>query len=355
MKKKLLVDLSPLDNIFEGYGQISLNYGKYFQENYNPADSPYELTLLLPKKYFGAFGKEVKYLSSTNWWRRHCRYLFPKFDIWHSLWHRSRFKPYSKHTKFIYTVHDLNCLLIDYEESEERIAKYYRRIKRKLRRASVIALISEFVRRQVEEIYGITDNRLQVIYNGVRDLTDIPQQKPLCCNDEQFFFYISAFRPKKNFHLLLDMMKLMPDKKLYLAGNYDTEYGRMIKRRIEEEKIENVVLSGAVSEEEKAWLYANCEAFLFPSSFEGFGLPVIEAMQFGKPVFSSKETSLKEIGSQYAYFWEVLEPEQMKKTIEDNLDKFYANPQLADSERDYALSYSYEKHFAEYEKIYSSF
>jgi glycosyltransferase involved in cell wall biosynthesis len=101
-------------------------------------------------------------------------------------------------------------------------------------------------------------------------------------------------------------------------------------------------------------MYQHCEAFLFPSLLEGFGLPVIEAMQFGKPVFSSKETSLKEIGGDFAYFWDNFNPEEMKKLIDENLTQFYQNESLADKEKEYARSFSYEKHFEEYEALYKT-
>lgn len=128
----------------------------------------------------------------------------------------------------------------------------------------------------------------------------------------------------------------------------------MIKNRIETEEINNVSLLGTVSEEEKVWLYANCEAFLFPSLLEGFGLPVIEAMQFGKPVFSSEETSLKEIGGNFSYFWKNFNPYDMKQLIDENLEKFYHDRGLEEREKEYANSFTYEKHFAEYEKLYAT-
>ena len=100
--KKLLVDLSALEDIYQGMGNIALNYGKHFRETYRRATAEYDLTLLVPKEYFGQFGDEVKYLSSSNWLRRHCRYFFPKFDIWRNLHHTSRFKPSDKSTIYIY-------------------------------------------------------------------------------------------------------------------------------------------------------------------------------------------------------------------------------------------------------------
>lgn len=352
----MLADLSALEDIYQGMGNIALNYGKHFKETYRRATAEYDLTLLVPKEYFGQFGNEVRYLSSSNWLRRHCRYFFPKFDIWRNLHHTSRFKPYDKSTIYIYTIHDFNCLMLEYEGTQKKVDQSYRRMMRHLTKANIIVTISNFVASQLEQFFDLRGKRVEMIYNGVEKIVDNSASKPCSSNDikSPFFLSISACRPRKNFHILLDMMKLMPDKNLYLVGNDDTEYGRMLRQRIEEEAITNVHLTGKVSEEEKVWFYANCEAFLFPSSFEGFGLPVIEAMQFGKPVFSSSQTSLAEIGGSCAYFWDTLEPQAMKKLIDEKLTRFYENPQYAAEEKRYADTFSYKRHFDAYDRLYST-
>lgn len=354
MKKRILIDLSFLKDLNRGYGQIALNYGNYFKENYNSKTAGYQLTLLVPKKYFGAFGNEVKYISSTNLFLKHFRVLFPAFDVWHNLQYPARFAPFAKSTKYIFTIHDLNVLSLDYEKTKKHVNKNYRRIAKHIKRASVVTTISEFSKEQIEQYFDISGKRFELIYNGVEKIADGKAEKPAQQINQPFFFSISAFRPKKNFHVLLDMMKLMPHKHLYLAGNNSTKYGTMIANRIKNEKISNVSLLGPVTGEEKIWLYANCEAFVFPSLLEGFGLPVIEAMQFGKPVFSSQETSLKEIGSTHAFFWDGFEANSMKSLINSKLEYFYENKDLAEAEKTYADSFSYEKHFEKYMKLYET-
>lgn len=353
MKKTLLIDLSYLRDLYRGYGQIALNYANYFKDNYNPEKSSYELTLLVPETYIGAFGNNVKYISSSSWMKRHFRILMPKFDIWHNLQYPSRFRPFYKSTKYIFTIHDLNIISPQYEKSQKEIEKNYKRILRNIRQAAVVTTISEFSKAELQKHFDLKSKRVEMIYNGVENIASSPTQKPNCEINKPFFFSLSVFRPKKNFHVLLDMMKLMPDKHLYIGGNNNTEYGELIKQQIKDENITNVTLLGTISEEEKVWLYSNCEAFVFPSLFEGFGLPVIEAMQFGKPVFSSKETSLKEIGGDYAFFWDNYDPESMKDLIIENLHSFYDNSEYISKEIDYANSFSYENHFKQYEKLYS--
>lgn len=349
--KRILVDLSALKDIYCGLGQVALAYGNHFRDNYTALESGYSLTLLMPKRMFGMFGNEVKYLDSRSNFRIFHKWLFPAFDVWHSVHQLSRFKPGYSHTKQILTIHDLNFL---YETKGSQQKRKHRRLQRKVNRADRIIAISEFVKQEVETNLLLDLKKCHVIYNGVEGITHKPLSKPDVTITKPFFFSIGVVKEKKNFHVLLNMMKLMPQKHLFIAGEKATTYGRTIETAIETQNITNVTLLGTVSDKEKSWLYANCEAFVFPSLFEGFGLPVIEAMQHGKPVFSSQKTSLKEIGGVFAYFWENFNPENMKELIDKNLDNFYNDKTLAMQAKEYADSFSYEKHFAEYDKLYKT-
>lgn len=350
MEKKVLVDLSELKNIYHGLGQVALAFGNYFKENYSRKDGGYSLTLLLPKPMFGMFGDEVDYMDSSGWFNKYFHHLFPTFDVWHSLYQLSRFKPASSRTKLILTVHDLNYL---YVTKGRECRQKHRRMQRRIDRADKIVCISEFTKYDIERNLSLKGKTCEVIYNEVESLLGKPSSQPACEIKKPFFLTVGVARPLKNFHVLLDMMKLIPDKHLYIAGENRTEYGEMIQERIREEGIKNVTLLGAVSEREKVWLYTHCEAFLFPSLFEGFGMPVIEAMQFGKPVFSSAETSLAEIGGDYAYFWRNFDPREMKQLVDENLLNFYQDKDLVKRQTEYALSFSQGKFFEKYMELYA--
>lgn len=355
MKRKVLIDLSSLKNIYTGLGQIALNYGRYLQGNHKKCDADYEITLLVPHKMMGQFGDEVNYLSSTNLLRKHFYLFFPRFDIWQSIHQLSRFSPRCERTKHILTIHDLNYLY-EYEGAKRR--EKHLQMQSKVDRANEVVCISEFVKREVEQHIDLKGKPCHLVYNGVERLDLMSRLASEMNVDRPFLFSIGVITPKKNFHVLLDLMKLMPGKHLYIAGKDPSKsryrgYADMLRERIVREKITNVTLLGPVTHGQKIWLYANCEAFLFPSLFEGFGLPILEAMQFGKPVFSSKETSLREIGGEFAYFWDNFEPEHMKMVIEGDLEAFYLNNELVHKVKEYAYSFSYERHFEEYGKLYA--
>ena len=115
---------------------------------------------------------------------------------------------------------------------------------------------------------------------------------------------------------------------------------------------ERVVITGPVSQHDKDWYYANCEAFLFPSLAEGFGLPVIEAMHHGKPVFLSTLTSLPEVGGAAAYYFTDFEPDTMAAVFAKGMADF-ANGGVARAKAN-AARFTWERAGSEYLALYRS-
>lgn len=344
---RILVDLSILKHFHCGLGQVAWNYGLYYKTH---APKDIDVTLLVPKPYVGAFGDHVKYKENKRIYRV-LPWLLPHYDLWHSIHQLSGNRPSRLWTKNILTIHDLNYL---YEKTGKKKQKYHDRVQKRIDRATYLTAISHFTKEDVENHMILKDKSLSVIYNGVEQLDASKAVRPETVQNAErpFFFTIGQITGKKNFHTLLDLMKLLPEYDLYLAGQDTEPYACMIKDRIAQEGIKNVFLIGTIATEEKIWLYKHCTAFLFPSLFEGFGLPVIEAMMFGKPVFCAKKTSLPEIGGKYAFYWESFEPQAMKEVMDNSLAAFRANPQFVTEMVRYALSFNYERHMQNYFQLY---
>lgn len=345
--KKVLIDLTILKHINCGLGQIAYNYARYWGEN--AKDLEFEIHLMLPKKYVGAFGNDVRY-HTTSWLYDLSGFLMPKFDIWHSIHQMSRFVPSRKTTKNLLTVHDINFI---YEKSGKSLKKHTNKFIKRLDRADRIVFISNFAKNDVFEHFP-TDKPNEVIYNGVEFGNPESERKPSLpfADDCKFLFSIGQIRQKKNFHVLLDAMKLLPQYNLVVAGEKGSDYANMIDQRIKTEGIDNVFFIGTIHNSEKIWLYNHCQAFVFPSLFEGFGLPVIEAMSYGKPVISSDKTSLKEICAGHAFILENFEPDHIAAKIREGIEAYGKDPGMAVQNTAYAHSFTYEKHMNEYLRIY---
>lgn len=348
-KRTVFIDMRYLSYLTNGFGQLCLHYGQYFLENphqYKDLD----ITLLVPKEFIGKFGNNVKYLQVRKIYK-FIPFLLPNFDIVHSLTQQIKFTPLSNTTFRILTIHDLNYM---YQRSNARkIKQKHQQTQARINLANLITVISNFTAQDLKKHFDLTRIPIRVNHNGMRDIRNDKANKPVFIKSEKkFLFTVGEIVPKKNFHVLLDMIKLMPEYDLYICGNKATKYGEMIDKRIKEENITNAYLTGKISHEEKVWMYKECRAFVFPSLFEGFGMPVIEAMSFKKPVFSSQMTSLTEIGDRFAYFWDNFEPEHMKNIIVSNIDLFYGDASLGKAEVSYALSYSISDHMNRFLDMY---
>lgn len=346
--KKILVDLSALRFNNCGLFQIAYNYGCFYKNEYQP-NKKYTIYLLVPPNMVGAFGNKVKYIPA-NWFYKHFQWFIPPVKVWHSIHQLSKYEPKHLNTKYILTIHDLNFL---YEKAGDKIEKYRRKIQKEVDRADIIVVISEFTKKEIEEHLSLKNKPVHIIYNGIKDFDETHEKRPEFVNESKpFFFSIGQIKRKKNFHVLVPMMKLFPQYNLYISGLKDDKYADKIETMIKQNELDNVFLTGEIDHNEKIWMYKHCKAFLFPSLFEGFGMPVIEALKLGAPVFSSQETSLKEIGANHVFFWDNFEAKHMKNAIEKGLKYFEQHPEMAIENKQYAKSFSFKEHIENYLKLY---
>ena len=339
---RILIDLSILKNVHCGLGQVALNYGYFFRDNYTPQAGE-QIFLLVPKAYIGAFGSKVRYITARKIYRIMPWLIGFRFDVWHAIHQLSRYKPFTRH--YVLTIHDFNFI---YEKTGSKTQKYLRMVQSKVDRAERILAISKFAKAETERYMRLGDKHVDVIYNGIERI-DLKPEEAMSAVRQPYLFSIGEIKEKKNFHVLLDMMTHLPDLQLYIAGKSDTPYADHIRSKIAERSIKNVHLLGLVSEAQKTWLYRHCRAFVFPSLFEGFGLPVVEAMLFGKPVVCSNETSLTEIGGDHVTFFPKGYPAAESAQL---IATAALTPAQAEANLQYARSFTWERHMQAYLSIY---
>lgn len=286
------------------------------------------LNLKDPEALKSEFGNAFKYNKYSSLQRHSLFRLRKKYDVWHSLNQNTKIEPGSKPGKYVLTVHDVNFME---EGSPEASAKNAKVFKDKLQRADVITYISEFAKKQAHQYFTIPDVKEVVIYNGnpISTLLDVSGYTPAITANKPFLYSLGDFIARKNFLSIVKMMEHIEDYILIISGNNDKAYGEEIKKYITEHKLQGkIFLTGKVDEVTKQYYLSNCAAFVFPSIREGFGLPPIEAMKFGKPVFLSDKTSLPEIGGEAAFYWNNFDPEYMKDFLLKELGNFNNNPTL---------------------------
>jgi glycosyltransferase involved in cell wall biosynthesis len=193
---------------------------------------------------------------------------------------------------------------------------------------------------------------VRTIYNGVKLDFALPGARPTYIETDQFFFAIGVFRKKKNFEVLLPMMKYFANHQLIIAGDDESSYGSQIREQAETLGLtDRIILPGKVNDKDKSWLYQNCEAFMMPSLAEGFGLPVIEAMLAERPVFLNSIDTLQEIGGDVAYYFKDFNEQNMAEFVKHKLAEFN-NTGQSDRFASHASKFSWKTCIEEYLKLY---
>ena len=279
-----------------------------------------KITLYLKKqnaKYFDS--SDVLFQDSLH------KFVFPntkEFDIWHCTYQGSQYEPSNKKIKKVLTIHDLN-FLHEPGVSESKKKRERKKLQAKIDRYDHFVFISEFVKNDVLGNMDLKNKPTSVIYNGCNFQKVDEIVEPKIKINTPFLFTIGTVNRKKNFHVLLNLL-LGTEFYLVIGGVlHEPEYVSFIESLASELGVkERVIFTDQISENDKKWYMKHCTAFVFPSLAEGFGLPVIEAMSYGKAVFLSKATSLPEIGGSFAYYFNSFERSAMVKCLKEGLNDY---------------------------------
>ena len=348
--KKLLIDLSPLRLGYCGLWEYAYQFGNTLISLNDPSE--FDITFLAPSNHPFQNNARIKIipLSLIN---RHVRFMVPCHDLYHAISYPSPFMPGKKYKgKCVGTIHDLNFL---YEKSDNKAQRYLRHYQKELYRVDHLVFISRYVQGDAERhLKYVMQNSL--IYNGIAFKQNIEPQKPLGLEltDAPYLFTVSTFMRKKNLHSIVQMMLHLDGYKLVIAGKViHAGYFEEVKQLVRKFNLDRRVLfAGEITEDEKAWLYANCEAFLFPSLAEGFGIPPIEAMSYSKPVFVSDKTSLPEICGKFAFYWKNFESEYMANVFKEGMTYFLDNHAYPQHLREHATHYSWKSNVLQHLELY---
>jgi glycosyltransferase involved in cell wall biosynthesis len=331
----------PYTGLFEYCAQL----GKALQANITEED---KIACYVPEQYVHYFEPhDCRIYKSSHKFFPPCT---GGADIWHTTYQLSNYMQRKRTMKNVLTVHDLNFL---YEKTSSKAGKYLKKLQKNVDKADYIIAISEFAKSDILNHVNVGNKPVTVIYNGCNVLEFPDYDTPVYRPAVPFLFSIGTVLPKKNFHALPCLLK-NNDYELIVAGKGNVDYVQKIMDEAQKFGVENrVKMIGSVNAEDKYWYLKNCTAFLFPSLAEGFGIPPIEAMYFGKPTFLSTKTSLPEIGGQYAYYFDDFEPENMRAVFEAGM-AHYAQTNPASSIIRHAAQFNWVKSANEYWNVYKS-
>ncbi|MEO6542367.1 MAG: glycosyltransferase family 1 protein, partial [Ferruginibacter sp.] len=300
--RKIILDCDLMRYKDSGLYHYCLNLGTYVKKIMDEGQED-TITFYVPIAEKNSFGNDGGCIIEKKWHQKYFKPFLWDCDIWHAPFQSGRIIPVPhKHIRILLTIHDLNCLHEDKTPKERQHSLH--KTQKLINSSDALVCISHHCKKDVLDHLDVGNKPVYVIHNGTHHVS-IPPVKPVgYLPVRPFLFSMGYVNKKKNFHTLISLLK-DENLELIIAGKLDEpDYVQHMKRMAENLGVaERLHILGPVPEDDKAWYLKNCTAFFMPSLAEGFGAPVVEAMAFGKPLFLAKLTSLPEIGSDVAFYF----------------------------------------------------
>lgn len=366
---KILLDITPLQDPDSGIGI----YTERLQNELMKILSSKELS-------FFYFGKRLRLTESDKefsvkripfpaypfyrYWSHFSKPGFDYFTVDKQIYHNTNFfvPPFGK-TKSIVTIHDI--AFVHYPEaSSKRILKIYSNYKRIWNRASIIITPSFSTKNDLVDLMPEVENRTYVINYGLDNFYKTIDKK--CAKqyikekwniEKPFLLHVGKIEPRKDHKTLFKAFELISEEHdllLICAGGIGWKSREILDYLEKSKQRSRIILLNAVNKEDLLNLYNSAEMLVFPSIYEGFGLPVIESMSCGCPVIASDNSSLREAGGNGALYFKTGNHEELAIFIHELLTSKEKNDLLIRNGIEWAKNFNWEKAAKEHIKIYRS-
>lgn len=240
-----------------------------------------------------------------------------------NLWFKKKSKPFDQNYllhspnylllpfegKSVTTIHDLSFIRYPETHPKERVAILEKELPKSIAQASAIITDSDYIKLEVQQILGIAEEKVHVVPLGVsndfRPYTEEeyrPVLKKYNLDNIKYILSVATLEPRKNLNSLIDAYLLLPKSvrnqyKLVIAGARGWLSKDLLLRIEVLMKRGDIISLGYIDSEDLPYIYSGSHGFALPSLYEGFGLPILEAMAAGTPVMTSTSSSLPEVAA----------------------------------------------------------
>lgn len=368
------------------YGTTGKGLGRYTQKlinNLELVDETNKYFIFLRKENFDEFQPKnknfQKVLADYRWYTFKEQIMMPillnKFKL--DLVHFPHFNiPVFYRKRFIVTIHDL--ILIHFPTLRNttlnplfywiKFLAYKLAIGLAIRRAEKIIAVSNFTRDDILQHYKVNPEKVLMTYEACDDFCNISHQSEEdvikkyglavdnCGIIKPYLLYVGNPYPHKNLERLVSAFSILQknnnDLNLVLVGRDDYFYNRL-KELVNKNNISQVIFPGHIPDCDLDIIYKKAKLYVFPSLYEGFGIPPLEAMAKGVPVISSDHPCMREVLGDSAVYFDATNVENMAKAVDDLLKNENLQQELIKKGYEQIKKYSWKKMAQETLEIYN--
>lgn len=331
---KILFDLTSLDDNFSGIERFALNISKAFIEENK--DNSY--ILVFKNRIHDEFkdisekeNVEIKIINGKNklitsqiklpinlYKIKADKYIFLAFPA-----------PVLFHKKgIINAIHDMTAWLYPETMSKQGLLLFKTLIKKAMKNSERIITVSNNSKKDIKAIFPNSKIPIDIIYNGIdekfltfdRNDMKLKEIKDKYKINFEYILCLGTLEPRKNINLLIDAyIDLKKNRefksKLVLVGRKGWKYNSILEKIKENNLEDEIIFTGFVDDDDLPYVYNGAKCFVFPSIYEGFGIPIIEAMSVGVPVIASNTSSIPEVVGENGMLFESNNKEDLKKNL----------------------------------------
>lgn len=375
---RIAIDASCLViNRFSGLSEVVHNLLLHLP----PAGDNTHFTLFM--NYFRPIGStgDISYPGTVNhflrlprrlvdqWWKHD----WPQFDLYLKgidVFHSLHIKvPPAKRMKTVLTVHDCRYLALPDHYRYQELENYREQMKRSLKRVDMLATVSEFTRQEVLTYFSFPKDRVKVIHNGFN-----PYPRDVGYNSEKvnrfiekkklpqsYLLYTGVLDPRKNLERLIEAIAQcreethdFPD--LVIVGVFPDQWVKsdQVNRARELGVLDHIHLGGVVEKDILCGLTKKAMALCYPSLYEGFGFPPLEAMSLGVPVLAGKSSSIPEVTGDAACLVDPLSVDDIAQGLSKIVYDNEYRQTLIELGYQQIKKFSWQKAAAEYISLYEN-
>lgn len=173
-----------------------------------------------------------------------------------------------------------------------------------IKNADKLLTVSEFSKKEIEKYYGKNSSDIEVIYNGWQHINRVEEDeeiiRKLNLKHKNFYLAVGSMSPNKNFKYIMDLSINNPEEIFVIVGNFDKRIFKGIN--LESKNFKNVIFTGYLGDSQLKALFRGAKVFIYPSFYEGFGIPPLEALACGTDILVSNTSCLPEIFGESANY-----------------------------------------------------